>query len=98
MYNGISSVGKREAIRVNLGQHLVGSLSPNLSHDVTQSHSSPTARYSDGVIGVVGSSCEAPVKVEGIDCQALLDIGTVISSITQSLCQQLQLPIHPCRM
>ena len=80
---------------MNLGQHLVGTLSPNLSHDVTQSHSTPTAQYSDGVIGLVGPSCEVPVKVEGIDCQALLDTGAMVSSITQSLCQKLELEIHP---
>ena len=80
---------------MNLGQHLVGSRSPNLSHDATQSHSNPTARYSDGVIGLIGPSCEVPVKVEGIECQVLLDAGAMVSSITQSLCQNLKLEIHP---
>ena len=36
-----------------------------------------------------------PVKVEGVDCQALLDTGAMVSSITQSLCQKLKLEIHP---
>ena len=47
-----------------------------------------------GVIPLVGPSSEVEVKVEGKPCQALLDTGAMVSTLTLSLCQQLKLPIH----
>ena len=48
-----------------------------------------------GVIPLVGPSSEVEVKVGGKSCQAFLDTGAMISTLTLSLCQQLQLPIYP---
>ena len=48
-----------------------------------------------GVIPLVGPSSEVEVKVEGKLCQALLDTGAMVSTLTLSLCQQLKLPLHP---
>ena len=48
-----------------------------------------------GVIPLVGPSSEVEVKVEGKSCQALLDTGAMVSTLTLSLCQQLNLPLHP---
>ena len=48
-----------------------------------------------GVIPLVGPSSEVEVKVEGKSCQALLDTGAMVSTLTLSLCQQLKLPLHP---
>ena len=48
-----------------------------------------------GVIPLVGPSSEVEVRVEGKSCQALLDTGEMVSTLTLSLCQQLQLPIYP---
>ena len=47
------------------------------------------------VIPLVGPSSEVEVKVEGKSCQALLDTGAMVSTLTLSLCQQLNLPLHP---
>ena len=35
------------------------------------------------------------MRVEGKSCQALLDTGAMVSTLTLSLCQQLNLPLHP---
>ena len=48
-----------------------------------------------GVIPLVGPSSEVEVRVEGKSCQALLDTGAMVSTLTLSLCQQLKLPIYP---
>ena len=48
-----------------------------------------------GVIPLVGPSSEVEVRVEGKSCQALLDTGAMVSTLTLSLCQQLQFPIYP---
>ena len=41
-----------------------------------------------GVIPLVGPSSEVEVRVEGKSCQALLDTGAMVSTLTLSLCQQ----------
>ena len=48
-----------------------------------------------GVLGLVGPSCDVLVQLEGKSCQDLLDTGSMVSTVTYSLSQQLKLPIHP---
>ena len=56
----------------------------------------PSPKFNDtGVLGLVGPSCEVLVQLEGKSCKALLDTGSMVSTVTYSLSQQLKLPIHP---
>ena len=48
-----------------------------------------------GVIGLVGPSCEVTVTLEDTSCQALLDTGSMVSTVTYSLAHKLKLDIHP---
>ena len=63
--------------------------------DVSLSDVSVRKNQGQGVIPLVGPSSEVEVKVEGKSCQALLDTGAMVSTLTLSLCQQLNLPLHP---
>ena len=60
----------------------------------TDAHSSTMVNGPD-VLGLVGPSSEVVVKLEGRSCQALLDTGSMVSTVTYSLSKQLKLPIHP---
>ena len=48
-----------------------------------------------GVIGLVGPSCEVIVTLEDTSCPALLDTGSMVSTVTYSLAHKLKLDIHP---
>ena len=48
-----------------------------------------------GTVGLVGPSCEVAVMLEDRPCQALLDTGSMVSTVTYSLSHQLKLDIHP---
>ena len=63
--------------------------------EVNSDDSGARRRKGHGVIPLVGPSSEVLVQVEGKSCQALLDTGAMVSSITRSMCQELQLPVQP---
>ena len=63
------------------------------SGDAKELCSSKMNRASSG--GLVGPSCEVAVTLEDRQCQALLDIGSMVSTVTYSLSHQLKLDIHP---
>ena len=44
---------------------------------------------------LVGSACEASVIVDGKSCAALLDSGSMVSTVSQSFCAQQGIKIHP---
>ena len=57
--------------------------------DVEEAVNSSPKFNDTGVLGLVGPSCEVLVQLEGNSCQALLDTGSMVSSVTYSLSQQL---------
>ena len=63
--------------------------------DVEEAVNSSPKFNDTGVLGLVGPSCEVLIQLEGKSCQALLDTGSMVSTVTYSLSQQLKLPIYP---
>ena len=63
--------------------------------DVEVNMNPPPKVNDTGVLGLVGPSCDVLVQLEGKSCQDLLDTGSMVSTVTYSLSQQLKLPIHP---
>ena len=67
----------------------------NSEADVEEAVNSSPKFNDTGVLRLVGPSCEVLVQLEGKSCQALLDTGSMVSTVTYSLSQQLKLAIHP---
>ena len=64
-------------------------------HDVAEELHSSSKLNKAGTLGLVGPSYEVAVTLEGRSCQALLDTGSMVSTVTYSLSHQLKLDIHP---
>ena len=64
-------------------------------HDVAKELHSSSKLNTAGTVGLVGPSCEVAVTLEVRSCQALLDTGSMVSTVTYSLSHQLKLDIHP---
>ena len=83
----------REVVKVSSAK--VNSTSSSDDHDVAEELHSSSKLNKAGTLGLVGPSCEVAVTLEGRSCQALLDTGSMVSTVTYSLSHQLKLDIHP---
>ena len=85
-----SSVGERWE-----DNSVVSNRSSENNDDAMKDLNSSPKQKDTGVLGLVGPSCEVLIQLEGKSCQALLDTGSIVSTVTYSLSQQLKLPIYP---
>ena len=87
-----NSVGERCA-----DSYVVSNRSSENDADAMKDLNSSLKQEDTGVLGLVGPSCKVLVQLEGKSCQALLDTGSMMSTVTYSLSQQLKLPIYPMK-
>ena len=95
---GLNSGGGRpknpdiEVVRASSAK--IDSITSSVDPDIERDVHSPVVDE-PGVIGLVGPSCEVTVTLEDTSCQALLDKGSMVSTVTYSLAHKLKLDIHP---
>ena len=88
--HGPSSAGedaKGPDRQVKVSSAKVDNVSSSDDHDDERQQQSSSKLSGENVVGLVGPSCEVLVALEGTSCQALLETGSMVSTVTYSLSQ-----------